>query len=583
MGKAAHVHYILMKRRNVLFAGSDGKDDLEIAGEIDSNDERFPRIIEKSGGTLAAIRSELDKTRTRGGDFSLVRIKFGWGQRRLACHQERLRNYLPQRGRCGTMDTQNMRMVVFRVVLALNVLAPVTCVKSWGKFWEPILPFNITSTSTSAVTNFPVSGPFVFDFTAAIDGASVVVNSSIASNACTGSVQVSLDNFATCVSLKAPALGKAGTQLVVTPLPFMKPLQTYRVRITTALRSFQGVNLDAEFTTGTYTTKDVGKWVFVAGFGGNIHYCTLNQTNGTLGTLNSVSAPNQTQFVALEPSGKFVFAQPNNDTTLYYAVINQTTGAIAAPANVTSPDNNGLAYHPTLPILYATVASQIHPFSINAVSGLPTAGSVLAGGTANNIGIVIHPTGKFLYWGTSGGSNNIYSAQIAADGSLSGVSATSTGGATTAWHPTIDPGGNYLYATDYSGTAGVSYLSISQTTGALTLIGNVAVPTPGQSTTIDPTGRFLYSIGTANPDSTISVFSLNASTGVPTLVQSQTGLNSYATFMAVDPSGSFAVVGYGASGVSGDKIISYSIDQQTGVLTQITVQTAANAQSVAIY
>jgi 6-phosphogluconolactonase (cycloisomerase 2 family) len=443
--------------------------------------------------------------------------------------------------------------------------------------------FIITTTNTGDVTNFPVAGPFTFDFSAAIDANSIVVNSTIGSTSCTGSVQVSQDNFATCVSLKAATLGNENKQLIVTPLPFMRPLQTYKVRITTALKSFQGVNLGAEFTTNNYTTKDVGKYVFVAGFNGDIHYCTLNQTTGVLGAVSSVSAPNQTQFIALDPSGKFVFAHPNNTTSLYYASINQTTGAIPAPSNVTNVANGGLAYHPTLPILYATAANQIRPFSINTVSGLPTAGSVLTGGSANNIGIVIHPTAKFLCWGTSGGGNNVHSAQIASDGSLSSVISASTGSATTSYFPTIDPGGNFLYATDYGGTTGVSYFSINQTTGALTLNGNVGVPTPGQSTTIDPTGRFLYSIGTANPNSTISVFSLNSSTGLPTLVQSQTGLDSYATFMAIDPSGRFAVVGYGASGASGDKIISYSIDQQTGVLVQVTVLTAANAQSVAIY
>jgi 6-phosphogluconolactonase (cycloisomerase 2 family) len=440
--------------------------------------------------------------------------------------------------------------------------------------------FNITTTNTGAVTNFPVSGPFVFDFSTAIDAGSIVVNSTIGSTACTGSVQVSQDNFATCVSLKAPTLSNESKQLIVTPVPFMRPLQTYKVRITTALKSSQGINLGTAFTTDSYTTRDVGKWVFVAGFGGEIHYSTLNQTSGVLGAVSSVAAPSQTQFIALEPSGKFVFAHPNNTNSLYYASINQTTGAIPAPSSVTNLANGGLAYHPTLPMLYATVANEIRPFSINTVSGLPTAGSVLSGGTANNIGIVIHPTAKFLYWGTSGGINTVYSAQIAADGSLSGVGTTSTGGATTSFFPTIDPSGNFLYTTDYAGTSGVSFLSINQTTGALTLVGNVSVPTPGQSTTIDPTGRFLYSIGTADP-SIISVFSLNAATGAPTLVQSQT-VYSFATFMAIDPSGRFAVVAYGSGG-SGNKIVSYSINQQTGVLSELTVLTAANSQGIAIY
>lgn len=452
--------------------------------------------------------------------------------------------------------------------------------QSWGSFW--LVPFSVDLSSIGGA-NYSLSNPIYADFNIAADLNSLTANTTVGSTACTGAVQVSKDNFQTCVSLKAMVLSSDGKRLAIVPAPAYLPNTTYRLKITAAAKSYQGSPLGAEAVSSAYTTKDAGKWVFVAGFGGSIFYCTLNQSTGTLGTVSSVAATGQTQFLALEPSGKFVFAHPNNSTPLYYASINQSTGAVAAPASVSNAASSGLAYHPTLPILYTTVASQIRPFSINTVSGLPTAASVLPGGTANNIGMVIHPTAKFLYWGTSGSGNNVYSAQIAADGGLSGVLATPTGSATTSWHPAIDPGGNYLYVTDYGGTAGVSYLSIDQSTGALTLLGNVSVPTPGQSTTIDPTGRFLYNIGTANPTSTISVFSLNSATGVPTLIQSQTGLDSYATFMAIDPSGRYAVVGYGASGVSGDKIISFSINQQTGVLTQITVQAASNAQSVVIY
>lgn len=488
------------------------------------------------------------------------------------------------------------------VVLLLLIAASGACARQWGKFWDSasnalpttfVAGFGATPQSAATginvalagtpVTGYPLSGPFVIDFTVGIDSTSATVNQTIGSSTCSGSIQVSTNDFASCISLKSVVFSNSAKTLTIAPLPFLLPNTAYKLRLTTALANTSGQTLSTSVTSATITTKDVGKWVFVAGFGGSIFYCTLNQTNGTLGSVNSVAAGGQTQFIALESSGKFVFAQTNNTTPLYYTSINQSTGAIAAPASVTNAASNGLAYHPTLPVLYTTVASQIKPFSINTVSGLPTVGSALAGGTANNIGLVIHPSAKFLYWGQSSASNSVYSAQIASDGNLSGPVSTSTGSATSSWHPAIDPSGNYLYATDYGGVAGLSYLSINQTTGTLTFIGNVAVPLAAQSIAIDPTGRFLYSIGTANPNSTIGVFTLNSSTGAPTLVQTLSGLNSYATFMAIDPSGRFAVVGYGASGVSGDKIISFSINQQTGDLTQVTVLTASNAQSVAIY
>lgn len=72
--KAARVHYVHMKPGDMLFAGSDGKDDLEISGTIDSDDERFTRIVEIANGDLGQMRVELDKIGARSDDFSLVRI-----------------------------------------------------------------------------------------------------------------------------------------------------------------------------------------------------------------------------------------------------------------------------------------------------------------------------------------------------------------------------------------------------------------------------------------------------------------------------------------------------------------------------
>jgi len=463
-------------------------------------------------------------------------------------------------------------------IFSIFCLALCSCTKQWGKFWDispSLSAFNLVNANSTAITNFPVAGPFVFDFSVAIDITSATVNSTIGSSACTGSVQVSLDNFSTCISLKTPTLSNSDTRITITPLPFLKPVSVYQVKFSTALKSYQGAALSAIVVSSTYTTKDVGKWVFVAGFGGNIRYCTLSQSNGALGTVSSVTATGQTQFIALEPNGKFVFAQPNNTSNLYYATINQSTGAISAPPSATNAATFGLAHHPTLPILYTTVASQIKQFSINSVSGLPTAGPTLVAGATSNSGIVIHPSSKFLYWGSSG-SNNVYAAQLAADGVLSAPVATTATGATNSHHPAVSPDGNFLYATDYGGATGVSYFAIDQTTGALTLRGNVAGPNP-QSSTIDPTGRFIYLINTTVPS--ISVMSLNSSTGFPSLVQTL-GVPGDPTFAAIEPSGRFLVVAYG---LASNQVISYSIDQQTGVIAPINSQGATNSQGVVIY
>lgn len=75
--KTARVHYVHLKPGDMLFAGSDGKDDLEIAGSIESDDERFIKIVETARGDLAKIRAEIDKAGLRTDDLSLVRLALG--------------------------------------------------------------------------------------------------------------------------------------------------------------------------------------------------------------------------------------------------------------------------------------------------------------------------------------------------------------------------------------------------------------------------------------------------------------------------------------------------------------------------
>jgi serine phosphatase RsbU (regulator of sigma subunit) len=61
---------------DVLLCGSDGKDDLEIDGSIDANDERFLRIVEKSRADLRKIETALRSIGRFTDDVSIVRIAF---------------------------------------------------------------------------------------------------------------------------------------------------------------------------------------------------------------------------------------------------------------------------------------------------------------------------------------------------------------------------------------------------------------------------------------------------------------------------------------------------------------------------
>jgi len=74
--KTPRVHYVHLKPGDILFAGSDGKDDLEIGGEIVSDDERFLQIVKAARGDLVSIRRGLEQAGMLSDDFSVIRIAF---------------------------------------------------------------------------------------------------------------------------------------------------------------------------------------------------------------------------------------------------------------------------------------------------------------------------------------------------------------------------------------------------------------------------------------------------------------------------------------------------------------------------
>ncbi len=67
---------------------------------------------------------------------------------------------------------------------------------------------------------------------------------------CSGSIQLSLDDFASCVafSAAAPAMSAGDTVATLTPAPGLSVVRVYKVRVTTAAQSATGVPLSAPYT-----------------------------------------------------------------------------------------------------------------------------------------------------------------------------------------------------------------------------------------------------------------------------------------------------------------------------------------------
>lgn len=103
--------------------------------------------------------------------------------------------------------------------------------------------------STGVATNASVS----ITFSQAALPSSIVASTS---TSCTGSLQLSVDGFATCVALGAPVASNANRTFTVTPVAPLGSGATYRARVTTAARDASSNALGADFTmpTGFTTT-----------------------------------------------------------------------------------------------------------------------------------------------------------------------------------------------------------------------------------------------------------------------------------------------------------------------------------------
>ncbi len=142
----------------------------------------------------------------------------------------------------------------------------------------------------------------------------------------------------------------------------------------------------------------------------------------------------------------------------------------------------------------------------------------------------------------------------------------------------VDPLGRFVYVantvSNASALSTISMYKVNASTGVLTPTVPATVPAGWypQEIAIDPLGRFVY---TANSDdSTVSMFTINQTTGVltpttPAAVSTVVNGEPYAQpmFLTEDPGGKYLYVT--ESITNGSVILMYSIDQTTGFLTPL--------------
>lgn len=215
-----------------------------------------------------------------------------------------------------------------------------------------------------------------------------------------------------------------------------------------------------------------------------------------------------------------------------------------------------------------TPCSSTQNFTSSGSSGggaVNTGGNVCGSGVGGNNG----PSAAFAFYLGSG----VETAALSTSGSLNTVTQTSPPALSGSTIDTMTVQGNFLYLPFGDTTSVVQGLTIDHTTGLLTPIPGSPFPIQATGATADmvvadPKGRFLY-VGSEFTGS-ISEFQINSTTGALSEISGSPFTNSFnffsADIMTVDSTSTYLYAGQGSAS---SPVVGFSIDQTTGLLTEL--------------
>jgi 6-phosphogluconolactonase len=200
--------------------------------------------------------------------------------------------------------------------------------------------------------------------------------------------------------------------------------------------------------------------------------------------------------------------------------------------------------------------------------------------------MVIDPLGRFAYVANLvSNASSVSTISMYTINPTTGVlTPTTPATVPTGWLPqeiAIDPLGRFVYTANTNDST-VSMFTINQSTGVLTPTTPATVSTmlPGEVLsdpgflTVDPAGKFLYVSALDSDGATVSMFTINQTTGLLTPTSPATVLTDGDPFqVVVAPSGKFAYVVNNFGG--GNAVSQYTVNPTTGILTLNTSSVVA--------
>ncbi len=312
------------------------------------------------------------------------------------------------------------------------------------------------------------------------------------------------------------------------------------------------------FSTATGPREAVvcpsGGFLYVANGGTNgVSGYKIDLTSGTLTPVpgSPFAGGAGPRGIAIVPSGQFVYTANRNDNNISGYKVSNPTGALTqvpgspfaiVTGDEAQPGPQKLTVDPTGRFLYVTnhLIGNIAGFTIDATTGALTqiSGSPFSDATeaeeyetTQPFEVVVAPSGNFVFVTNHGLSSlSVFSADAGTgaltpiDGSPFYIEVDDEECSANPYGAAIDPAGQFLYVADY-GCGTITVYSINATTGVPTEISGspFQISVGGQDCaagpnddSLDPSGSFLY---VANSScASVAAFTVDAVTGALTPV-----------------------------------------------------------------
>lgn len=336
-----------------------------------------------------------------------------------------------------------------------------------------------------------------FTFTQRMNTDSLTAQS--AAGTCSGSVQVSSNDFASCIEGTLDL--SQNPKITFNPAKVLKAGGHFKLRVTQ-----DAVNSQNETMSSVYTSSDAfvtsGAWAYVSNFQNSMIWMfTMDPDTGVLQTRSTV-------------------------------FVNTTTGV------------SSLAMHPSGKFLFAAMATTIGTFSIDTSTGDLTLVSSYP--TSSPSQIVVEPSGKYAFV-TGGVANYLYYFKIdPITGALSPNIVPGLAASTSPQAICLNPAGDSLFVS-MNGGGGILFFGLDATG-----IPNARSNTPYAAGSVflktDPTGEHLYSVN--NTTNSVDMFTIDYTSGLLNLGTAYNALLSQPTSIDFHPAGTFAFISNRTSGTN---------------------------------